>query len=167
MAAGVAPAYTPSVADLDAAARAVGNRRDIAMRIGETIFATRWPAEVSQVSANQLAGHLIVGLRVWGIKFHRPLTRDEFVGEIVALIAKAFAAAPGTEEIDVWASVPVNVVRGEVVSGDLAEPTSRTVFSLTVRRGEPPASTKMRASRVNEGAFWNAQWAKSAFREPT
>jgi hypothetical protein len=31
---GVARAYAPSVADLDAAARAVGNRRDIAQRIG-------------------------------------------------------------------------------------------------------------------------------------
>ena len=45
-------AYAPSVAQLDATARAVGNRRDVAQRIGASIFSTRWPAEVSQISAN-------------------------------------------------------------------------------------------------------------------
>src|ERR1700693_5971992 len=102
---GVARAYAPSVAGLDAAARAVGNRRDIAQRIGLAIFSTRWSAQVSQISANELGSHLIVGGRLWGVKFHHPMTRDEFIGEVVALAQRTFAAAPATEELDLWASV--------------------------------------------------------------
>ena len=129
----VAFAYAPSVADLDAAARAVGNRRDIAQSIGRAIFRTQWPAEVNQVSANEIDGHLILGIRIWGVKFHHPMTRVDFVDEIVSLTGDIFSAAPDAEEIDFWAAVPIDVSKDEVVSGDLARPTSRTVFSLTVR----------------------------------
>lgn len=163
---GVAGAYAPSVADLDAAARAVGNRRDLAERIGESLFATEWPAEVSQVSANSLEGHLIVGIRIWGVKFHRPMTRADFVDEVAALVARAFMAAPATEEIDVWASVPISVAKGEIVNGDLAKPTSRTVFSLTVRKGETAASVSSRAIHWSDGVFWDPQWVRAAFKQP-
>jgi hypothetical protein len=166
IAGGVAAAYAPSVADLDAAARAVGNRRDLAQRIGESIFATEWPAEVSQVSANSLQGHLIVGIRIWGVKFHKPMTRDEFSSEVAELVERAFAAVPGAEEIDVWASVPIAVTKGEIVNGDLAMPTSRTVFSLTVRRGENVATMRVPGSRWSDGAFWDPEWVRSAFKEP-
>ncbi len=163
-ASGAAPAYAPSVADLDAAARAVGNRRDVAQRIGLSVFSTHWSAQVTQISANQLGSHLIVGIRLWGVKFHHPLTRDEFIGEVVTLVERSFAAAPATEEIDVWASVPIAVAKGVVVSGDLAKPTSRTVFSLTVRRGEPVAAVRARASAASDGVFWDPQWSRTAFR---
>ena len=63
-------AEVPSVADLDATARAAGNRPDIATRIGESVFAVTWPAQVSQISANEMDRHLIVGIRIWGVKFH-------------------------------------------------------------------------------------------------
>ena len=46
---------------------------------------------------------------------------------MASLVEKAFAAAPAVEEVDVWASVPIEVVKSEIVSGDLAVPTSRTV----------------------------------------
>lgn len=164
--ANIAGAYAPSVADLDAEARAVGNRRELAEHIGESIFATAWPAEVSQVSANEIAGHLLVGIRIWGVKFHRPITRDEFLDEVVAVVRRAFAAAPA-EEVDLWASVPIDVTKGEIVSGDLARPTSRTVFSLTVRRGEAVASVRARAERWTDGVFWDTQWAREAFKAPT
>ena len=52
------------------------------------------------------------------------------------LIARAFAAAPAAEEVDLWVTVPIAVGKGLVVSGDLAVPTTRTVFTLSVRRGE-------------------------------
>jgi hypothetical protein len=163
-ASGAAVAYAPSVADLDAAARAVGNRRDVAQHIGLAVFSTRWSAQVTQISANQLGPHLIVGIRLWGVKFHHPITREEFVGEIVAIVQRAFAAAPATEEIDVWASVPLSVAKGVVVSGDLAKPTSRTVFSLTVRRGESAAVTRARASAASDGVFWDPSWSRTAFK---
>ena len=161
--AGTASAYAPSVTQLDAMARATGNRRDLAERIGTDVFATRWPAEVSQISANELGGHLIVGMRVLGVKFHQPITREQFVAEIVALVDKGFAAAPAAEEVDLWASVPIDVSKGVVVSGDLAQPTSRTVFSLSVRRGDRAPSLRDRISRA-DGIFWDAQWAQSAFK---
>ena len=161
---GAALAYAPSVADLDAAARAVGNRRDVAQRIGLSVFSTRWSAQVTQISANQLGEHLIVGIRLWGVKFHRPITRDEFVEEVATLVERTFVAAPATEEIDVWASVPIAVAKGVVVSGDLAKPTSRTVFSLTVRRGETAAAVRARASARSDGVFWDPSWSRAAFR---
>ncbi|MBV8724157.1 MAG: hypothetical protein JO350_02360 [Candidatus Eremiobacteraeota bacterium] len=159
-----ASAYVPSVADLDAAARAVGNRRDIAQRIGESVFRTQWAAQVSQISANQLGRHLIVGIRVWGVKFHRPLTRDQFVSEVVALVARAFAAAPLAEEADLWASVPIGVAKGVVVSGDLAKPTSRTVFSVTAQRSENASSLRNRIASRAPGVFWDTGWADGAFQ---
>lgn len=162
---GAAHAYAPSVADLDAAARAVGNRRDIAVQIGQAIFATRWPAEVSQISANELDGHLIVGIRIWGVKFHQPINREEFVSEVVSLIEQVFATAPTVEEIDAWASVPISVGKGVIVSGDLAKPTSRTVFSITARRGETTAAIKARAAATSDGVFWDADWERTAFQE--
>ena len=161
---GIAVASAPSIPDLDAAARSVGNRRDLAERIGKSIFTTRWSAQVSQISANQLDSHLIVGIRVWGVKFHHPITREQFVDEVVSLVERAFAAVPHVEEIDVWASVPIAVAKGVVVSGDLAKPTSRTVFSLTVRRSEPAAALRARASRDGDGVFWDPQWAAAAFK---
>jgi hypothetical protein len=163
----IAWASAPSVADLDAAARAVGNRRDIAENIGRAIFRTQWPAEVSQVSANELDGHLIVGVRIWGVKFHHALTRADFVDEIVSLTANIFSTAPDAEEIDFWAAVPIDVIKGEIVNGDLARPTSRTVFSLTVLRSESTQSLHARAMGESDGIFWDAQWVHDAFRPET
>jgi hypothetical protein len=163
----IACAYAPSVADLDAAARSIGNRRDIAETIGRAIFQTEWPAEVNQVSANELDRHLIVGVRIWGVKFHHPLTRAQFVDEIVSLTGNIFSAAPDTEEIDFWVAVPIDVSKGEVVSGDLARPTSRTVFSLTVLRSEGAKALRERALDGTDGVFWDAQWAHDALRPVT
>lgn len=163
LAATAAAAYEPSVAQLDATARSTGNRREIAERVGMTVFATQWPAEVSQISANELDRHLIVGVRVVGVKFHHPMTRAQFVEEVVALVDAAFGAAPQAEEVDLWTSVPIDVAKGVVVSGDLAVPTSRTVFSLSARRGESLASLRERIEKTGEGIFWDPQWAQTAF----
>jgi hypothetical protein len=157
-------AAAPTVAELDAASRAAGNRKDIATRVGEAIFATTWPAQVSQVSANQLGSHLIVGIRVWGVKFHEKMTRAEYVSQVVALAGKAFAAEPGIEEIDLWTSVPIAVGKGVIVSGDLAKPTSRVVYSITIRRGEGSAALAARAAGTH-GVYWDEEWARSAFKE--
>lgn len=164
LAEGAAGAYSPTVAELDAEARAAGNRRDLAQRIGDSVFATEWPAEVSQISVNALDDHMIVGIRILGVKFHHPITRSEFASEIAALAGRAFAAAPSAEELDIWASVPIGVAKGVVVSGDLARPTSRTVFSVTARRSESAAALEARLDVRNGGVFWDEQWAQSAFR---
>ncbi|MBV8434125.1 MAG: hypothetical protein JO029_07600 [Candidatus Eremiobacteraeota bacterium] len=148
-----AQAGMPTVAELDSVSRAAGNRIDIAERIGRSIFATTWSAQVSQISANEIGKHLLIGIRVWGVKFHNPMTRPEFDAEVAALVSRAFAAAPEAEEIDLWASVPIEVGKGVVVSGDLAKPTTRTVYSTSVRRGQKP-----------QAPYWDQDWARVAFK---
>jgi len=157
----MAKAHSATVAELDANARAAGNRIDIAERIGEGVFRTTWAAQVSQISANALGKHLIVGIRVWGVKFHHPVTRQEFLAEVASLIEAAFAAAPEAEEVDLWASVPISVGKGVIVSGDLAKPTTRTVFSVSVRRGETAEAILAKSAST---AFWDQEWERSAFK---
>lgn len=155
-------AATPSVADLDAHSRAGGNRLDIATSVGEQLFNTTWPAQVMQVLANQDGTHIVLGLRVSGVKFHESLTREAFDREVMDLIARAFAAAPAAEEVDLWVTVPLAVGKGLVVSGDLAVPTTRTVFTLSVRRGEHADAL---AARLHNGGnvYLDEEWASTAF----
>ncbi len=155
-------AASPSVADLDARSRASGNRIDIATTVGERLFATTWPAQVLQIIANEMGPHLVVGMRVSGVKFHGTLTRSAFEREIVDLVGQAFASAPAAEEIDVWVTVPLNVGKGLVVSGDLAKPTTRTVFTISVRRSESSSALAARL-RSGENVFLDEEWAQSAF----
>jgi hypothetical protein len=144
------------VAEFDASARAAGNMKRLAVAIGDRIFATQWPAEVAQVAADGVGGHVVVGVRIWGVKFHRPLTRAQFLAEVDSIVALVFAKAPRVEEVDVWAAVPIPVPRGAIVSGPYAIPTTRPVFTLVVRRGKNPATAR---------TFWNEEWARSAFKQ--
>ncbi|HTU70550.1 MAG TPA: hypothetical protein VMF11_09550 [Candidatus Baltobacteraceae bacterium] len=155
-------AATPSVADLDAHARAGGNRLAVATMVGERLFTTTWPAQVLQVEANAMGAHLILGLRVSGVKFHRMVSRDGFDREIADLVARSFAAAPRAEEVDVWVTVPLSVGKGLIVSGDLAMPTTRTVFAVSVRRSEKPAALAARL-RTGTNLFLDSEWARDAF----
>ena len=150
------------MADLDAHSRASGNRIDVATAVGRRIFTTTWPAQVLQVLANQNAGDLVLGLRLSGVKFHSALTRDAFYAEVVALVSRAFAAAPQAQEIDLWVSVPIVVGRDVVVSGDLAKPTTKTVYTVTVQRGESPEKLRARLHGA-AGVFLDPAWARDAF----
>ena len=152
---GTAIAAQPSVADLDAQSRAAGNRKDIAVRIGERVFATMWPAQVLQVEANDMGGHVVVGLHVSGVKFHDPLTRAGFNREIAALVAQAFATEAAAEEVDVWVTVPISVGKGVIVSGDLAKPTTRNVYTMSALRGV----------RAVGNTFVDEDWAREAFKK--
>jgi len=119
-----------------------------------------------QVAANEMGAHLVLGLRISGVHFHRPLTRDQFYAEIASLVGECFAAAPQAEEIDIWTTVPLSVGKGVVVAGDLAKPTSRTVFTLSARRGEAPSSLAERL-RGGEDVFVDEEWARTAFKSST
>ena len=152
---GIARASAPSVADLDAHSRATGNRLDVAMAVGERLFSTKWPAQVLQVEANQMGEHLVLGLHVSGVKFHAALDWAEFSGEVQSLISQAFAAAPTAEEVDVWVTVPISVGKGVIVSGDLAKPTTRTVYAISSRRGR----------HMTKNTFLDEDWARSAFEK--
>lgn len=144
----------PTVADLDAHSRATGNRKDVATSVGERIFAKTWSAQVLQVEANGLDAHLVLGLHVSGVKFHDPMTRPQFEAEIRNLVAEAFKAEPSAEEVDVWVTVPIDVGKGVIVSGDLAKPTTRTVYS----------TSELRGSRSAGNVFVDEDWAHSAFK---
>ncbi len=148
-------AAMPSLAVVDAHSRAEGNRIDVAVAGGDRVFATEWPAQVLQGEANQMATHLVLGLHVSGVKFHRPLTRAGFESEIRALIGAAFAAAPSAEEVDVWVTVPIKVGKGVIVSGDLAKPTTRNVYTVSARRGRG----------ASKNAFVDEEWARAAFEK--
>jgi hypothetical protein len=157
------PTAPPGVDRTDAFARASGNRKPIAVKIGQALFATRWPAQVINVYADGIAGHDIAGLHVSGVHFHHPLTRAEFIGEIAGLVRRTFAVAP-VEEVDVWASVPLNVGKGVVVAGDLAKPTFRVVFTLSALRGES-ANSLLRRMGQGSGVFWDQDWERTALKK--
>ncbi len=159
-------AAKPSMAHVDAAARAEGNRKDLAIAVGDRLFLTEWPAQVLNVEANQSGPHVVVGLRVSGVHFHQPMNRQEFDAEIASLVGQVFAAAPSAEEVDVWTVIPLKVPKHEVVAGDLAMPTWRTVFTISVRRGETAPEL---AARLRQGkeVFVDEDWTRSAFKRGT
>lgn len=157
-------AVAPSVANLDAQSRAEGNRKDIAIAVGQRIFTTVWPAQVLHVEANEIQNHLVIGLHVNGVHFHDEMSFDQFKREIAALVAQSFTVAKGAEEVDVWVTVPIKVGKDVIVSGDLAKPTNRNVYTVTVLRGESPASL---AKRLASGSnvFVDEEWARISFKK--
>jgi hypothetical protein len=156
------PTAPPGVGRTDAYARAAGNEKPIAVAIGRVLFMTEWPAQVLNVYADGIAGHKIAGLRVSGVRFHHALTREEYIAEIATLVQKTFASS-NVDEVDVWATVPLRVGKDIVVAGDLARPTSRTVFTISVRRGESSASF-IRRMRQGEGVFWDQEWTRTGLK---
>jgi len=142
--------------DPRAAARSSGTDRATAYRVASALLAHPLPAQLLNVRCEVLGVHRLCGLTVAGTKFHRPLDRRAFADEIAALVRGAFAAAP-LEEVDVWATVPVDAGRGADVSGDAAVPTSATVFALTVPRAHLAAlGTQLATDR---DVFWDAEFA--------
>jgi len=158
-----ASASAPSVATLDADARAGGNRKIEAERIGDTIFAIEWPAQVMKISANSVDDSLVVGLKVSGVKFHTPLTRAAFESEMTTLIGLVFASEPKVTEVDLWAAVPLDVGKGVIVTGDLATPTTRNVFTVSSRRGESPAALEARVKAM-QGIYLDEEWARTTLK---
>ncbi len=157
-------ASSPSIATLDSNARASGNRKDIAEKIGDQLFAIEWPAQIMKVSANQAAGSLVVGLKVNGVHFHAPLTRDAFASEIVTIAGRIFATDPSVSEVDIWAAVPITVGKGVIVSGDLATPTTRDVFTVTIQRREAEAALIGRI-KAGKGVYWDEEWVRTNLKQ--
>lgn len=109
--------------------------------------------------------HVDCGLIVSGTKFHRALDVRAWNAEIAALIDGAFAAAPQVDEIDCWATVPLDAGKGTVVSGDYAKPSAATVFSITV----PRAARAAVRGRLAHGAgvFWDPAFRASLAKGTT
>lgn len=160
----VVRAQMPSVATLDADARASGNEKALAEHIGAGIFTVQLPVQVLGISANRIGGHTVIGMRLSGVKFHSPITRSAYIGEVVNLIGHAFAAASSAEEVDLWTIVPIPYRKGEIVTGNLAQPTSRVVFTVSALRKQGASGLGARI-RAGTGIFWDQEWSRTAFKE--
>jgi hypothetical protein len=161
-----ATAQPPSIATLDADLRASGNRKAVAEHLGDALFAIEWPAQLTKISANAADGSLVVGLRLSGVKFHAPLSRAGFESEAATLIARAFALDPRITEVDLWTAVPLAVGKGVIVTGDLATPTTRNVFTVSVRRGESEAALARRIAS-GRGVYVDEEWARTILKRGT
>lgn len=146
-------------------ARSAGGDLVTARRIATVLLAHRLPAQLLKVRCERAGPHVDCGLIVSGVHFHRALDVRAWDAEISALIAGAFAAAPDAEEIDCWATVPLDAGKGAIVSGDAAVPTSATVFSITV----PRAGRARVRSRLPDdpGVFWDPAFRASLSRRTT
>jgi len=145
-----------SAAETDARARAAGNRRAAAVALGTALFAVVRPAQVTKVRIDGAGPHTVAGLVLSGVKFHAPLDRGKFTAEVIDLVGLTFVAS-GVEEVDCWATVPLPPGAHVVVSGDMAQPTTRTVFAVTVRRSE--RATFARRLQRGTDVYWNPAFA--------
>jgi hypothetical protein len=153
-----------SIARADAAngrvnARSTGTDVTTARQIAAALLAQPLAAQLLRVRCDRVGKHVDCGLVLSGVKFHRPLDLAGWNAEVTELIAKAFAAAPAAEEIDCWATVPLSARRGVIVSGDFAQPTAATVFSISV----PRAARAGVAERLGDGqgVFWDPAFRAS------
>jgi hypothetical protein len=144
-----------SLADVDAAARAAGNRRPVALAIGRTLFARTWPVQILKVRVDGTPGHDVAGLILSGVTFHERLSVDAFVAEVAELVRETFAASD-VEEVDLWVTVPLRVGQHAVVAGDKAQPTTRIVYGATVRRDAGPALVQRLSA--GDAVYWDAEW---------
>jgi hypothetical protein len=140
-------------------ARSTGGDPATARRIAAALLARPPAAQLLRVRCERGAGHVDCGLVLSGVKFHRALDVSGWNAEVAALIDGAFAAAPAADEIDLWATVPLDAGKGVVVSGDFAKPTAATVFSITVPRA---ARGAVRARLADgRGVFWDPAFRAS------
>ncbi len=151
----------PGTGDARAGQRAAGSDRETAVTVAHALLVQTWPAQLLKVRCDRAGEHRVCGLVVSGVKFHHPLDRATFVAEIRDLIAGAFAAAP-IEEVDLWATVPLDAGKGAVVSGDFARPVTATVFAVTVTRIELARLDAILAGSRN--VYWDPAFARELAR---
>ncbi len=146
-----------AIVAVDAAARTAGNRKPDAYQLGLVLLGRRWPAQLVKIRVDAVGSHAVAGLVLSGVKFHGDLDADGFLAEVAALVDQTLRVSH-VEEVDVWATVPLDAGKGAVVAGDYARPTSRIVFSFTARRSDPNA---LRRLRSGEGVYWADDWKAS------
>ena len=148
------PRMTPQEAAAIARERAEGNDIPTAELIGQRVLLASFPEPIQKVRVLTVPPAIVAGIMLSGVGLHVPVSPQEFESDARAMAASALAAAPHVDEVDVWAVVPQAVPAGATVTGDLAIPTDRTVFSVAVRRGAPV-----------ERAFVDGAWAAQLQRK--
>ncbi len=156
----VAGALAAAPLDRRVIARTEGTDLATARRIAAAILSHERPAQILWVRCDRVGQHVDCGIVLSGVKFHRPLDIAGWNAEVVDLIGEAFATAPQVDEIDCWATVPLAVGRGAVVSGDYAQPTSATVYSITVPRGLHSGLAGL-IEHGSLGVFWDPAFRAS------
>jgi hypothetical protein len=120
------------------------------------------PASVSRVRVDVVGAHRVAGVVISGVKFHRALDEAGFLAEVADIVRCGFAD-PAIEEVDVAATVPLDVGQGAVVSGDVAVATARNVFTVTVMRADAGRVLALARSR---DAFWDPRFRASLAVRP-
>lgn len=133
--------------------RSTGSDLATARRIAAALLARPLPAQLLKVRCERAGARVDCGLTLSGTHFHRSLGLNDWNAEVAGLIERAYAAAPDVDEIDLWATVPLDAGKGAIVSGDLAKPTSATVFSITVPKSDRGAVRERLAD--GRGVFWD------------
>ena len=152
------PTLPPSVVEIDAAARAAGNRKAEAEQLARQLLIRRWPVQVLKIRIDAAGSHQVAGIVLSGVKFHGSVDEHRFLWEVAWLVERTLTATK-VEEVDLWTTVPIAVGKGEIVAGDFAEPTTRIVFSATIRRRE--ANAVMQTLERGTNVFWDASWRAS------
>jgi len=116
--------------------RIAGNAPDVAERVAVALLSGGYPEQILKVRVYKTEPAVVAGIMLSGMKFHAPVDRQTFAADAADMVYRAFAADPKVSEVDVWAVVPIAVPLHADVSGDLAVPTKRTVFSAAVQRAD-------------------------------
>ena len=144
----------------DMNARSTGNDITSAHKIAYRIFAKIEQIQILKVRVDRVGDHRVAGLRLSGVKFHGVVTRAMLLEETQRLALDAISAAP-VEECDIEVLVPLSVGHTPVATNDSGmPPTERTVFSLTVRRGESSSALARRVAR-GQGVYFDPEFAQS------
>jgi peptidoglycan/xylan/chitin deacetylase (PgdA/CDA1 family) len=143
-----APVRSGAVLVSIARKRIEGNDPSVAERIGISLLREEFREPIEKIRVLSVPAASVAGIMLSGSGLHGPVTETQFETDARSMALLALSDAPSVSEVDVWATVPQAVATGTVVAGDLALPTERTVFSLSLRRDAPAAR-----------AFVDKQWA--------
>ncbi len=142
-----------------AKSRSEGNAPDTAERVAVALLSVGYPEQILKVRVFATKPAVVAGIMLSGVKFHAPVDRETFAADAADMIYRAFAAEPSVTEVDIWAVVPIAVARDATVSGDLAVPTTRTVFSASVLRSDWD-----REEGTLGTTYWEAGWLQHTTR---
>jgi len=136
-----------------AKSRIAGNAPDVAERVAVALLSAGYPEQILKVRTYKTEPAVVAGIMLSGVKFHASINRQTFAADAADMVYRAFAADPRVTEVDVWAVVPIPVPPHADVSGDLAVPTNRTVFSAAVLRKD-----FTRDEGTLGTTYWEAGW---------
>jgi len=128
--------------------RIAGNAPALAEGVAVALLARRFPEQILKVHVLSLRPATVAGIMLSGVKLHRAVNRQQFEADIADMVRLTFDSSPLIDEVDIWATVPLEVGTGLPVSGDYAVPTSRTVFSAAVTRAQREPGGTMNLGKI-------------------